>query len=618
MKLNRFAHATLSSLITCTVFLVSAAPHQAFAKDETTAVASASNRQAKKQLEKLMRDFYEFNVRFQPVEATLNGDNRFDDKLNMDIVPRIRANRFAQYHQFSQQLHKIKLDQLDRTDQTSVGVLDNAINTVLSFESFPNHLLPIQQMENIPSTLANFADGNGSQPISNPKQYRAYLTRISQLPGWVDQAIANMKEGIKVGVVQPKALIVSTLPQFKKLISATPEGSVFYTPIKNLPESFSSADKKSLTNYYRESIEKRINPALTKLVTFLEKEYLPASRSSTGWSELPNGKAWYAAYVAATTTTALTADEIHAIGLKEVARIQSLFALLGPKMGYTGPAADLPNWVAMQEKFYPYKTGEEILDVFNKLNAKLDSKLPALFSLIPKSKLEIRLEPELTRATASSHYTPPGLDGTRPGIFWLVAEEPKKFNSTQITSLFLHEGRPGHHFQIALQKELPLPDFRKNGYNTAYTEGWALYAESLGRELGLYGDADADQYFGNLNLEMLRAVRLVVDTGMHAKGWSRERSIKYMRDTLGLSEAEATNATERYMALPGQALGYKIGAMKIAELRQKATAALGPKFNLPEFHALIIDEGTLPMTMLDAKVDRWIAEKSATSSTKAN
>jgi uncharacterized protein (DUF885 family) len=301
----------------------------------------------------------------------------------------------------------------------------------------------------------------------------------------------------------------------------------------------------------------------------------------------------------------MSADAIHALGLSEVARIQQQFAVLGPKLGYDGPPAGLPKWMAAQPQYMPFKSDQEILEVYQQLDARLSSKLPALFTLVPRAPLEERLEPELTRATASDHYTAPSTDGTRPGIFWSVVNDPRTYDSTKMTSLFLHEGRPGHHFQIALNLEKPKPDFRRFGFNNAYVEGWALYAETLGREMGLYDDPAP--YFGHLNSELLRAARLVVDTGMHAKGWSREQAIAYLRETNGYSEDVARNAIERYMAWPGQALGYKVGALKIAELRQRATKALGPKFSLPAFHAVVIGDGSMPLAVLEDRVDRWIA-----------
>ena len=453
---------------------------------------------------------------------------------------------------------------------------------------------------------ALLADGKASQPIATPKQYRAFLSRLKQLTPWIDQAIVNMREGVKTGVVLPKALIVSALPQYQKLPSKSADTSPFYAAVKNFPAALSAADKRSIAAAYQAEIDKNLNPALTRLAAFLEKEYLPAGLAIHGLGSLPNGAEWYKQRVAGSTTTSLAPEQIHATGLSEVARIQQQFAVLGPKLGYTGPAAGLPKWVGEQPKYMPFKDDQEILAIYRKLDVVLAEKLPALFSLMPKAPLEQRLEPELTRATASDHYTPPSSDGKRPGVFWSVVNDAAKYDKTKMTSLFLHEGRPGHHFQIALQMEMALPEFRRFGGNNAYIEGWALYAEALGKEIGVFDDPE--QYFGHLNSELLRAARLVVDTGLHAKGWTREQAIAYLRDTNGYSEAVARNAIERYMAWPGQALGYKVGALKIAELRQRASAAMGPKFSLPAFHAVVLGDGTLPLAVLEQKVERWIAQ----------
>jgi uncharacterized protein (DUF885 family) len=360
-----------------------------------------------------------------------------------------------------------------------------------------------------------------------------------------------------------------------------------------------------LTQAYRSTIANQLNPALARLARFIETDYLPAARTSTGWSALPHGAEWYLARVASQTTTTLTPEQIHATGLAEVARIQGEYAKTGPKMGYTGPAAGLPTWVLSQPKYKPFNTEQEVIDVYRGLDAQLKTKLPALFSLRPKTPLDLRLEPELSRATASDHYSPPAVDGSRPGVFWSVVNDPKEYGSTGMVTLFLHEGQPGHHFHIALMQELKLPNFRQFGGNNAFTEGWALYAETLGKEMGLFDKPE--DYFGHLNDEMLRAVRLVVDTGMHSKGWTREQSIQYMRETLGYPESIARSETERYMVWPAQALGYKIGSLKIVELRRRAEAALGDKFSLPAFHEVVLGEGTLPLALLEAKVDRWIA-----------
>ncbi len=579
---------------------VPAAPAFAQAGGKVSGLVSA---QAERQLDKLADDYYEENARFEPVDATQSGDSRFDDKLGMSIAPAVRARHYAQQQAFLKRLRAIDRQLLDRGAQTNYDILEYELVSSLSLSKFPRHLLPLNHMDSMPVTLANFAGGEGAQPLGSVAQQRAYLSRLRQLPAWIDQAIANMRAGMKTGIVLPRAVVQAALPQFRKLVSATPEESTFYLPATRPPASFGAKDSKALAAAYRDAAAK-LDPALRRLATFMEKEYLPASRPGTGWSELPGGAAWYKANVAAQTTTTLEPEQIHALGLKEVARIQAQFAVLGPKMGYNGEPNALPTWVGEQAKYKPFKTEQEVLDVYRKLDATMRARLPAMFTLMPKAPLDVRLEPELSRATASDHYTAPAADGSRPGVFWAVVNDPKQYMSTGMVTLFLHEGQPGHHFHIALLQELGLPKFRKFGGNNAYTEGWALYAETLGKEMGLFDKPE--DYFGHLSDEMLRAVRLVVDTGMHAKGWPREKAIAYMRDTIGYTEHEATNQIERYMAWPGQALGYKIGSLKIVELRERAQAALGAKFSLPAFHQVVLEDGTMPLSLLEAKVDRWI------------
>jgi len=568
--------------------------------DATSATA------ASKQLNRLADEYWDAQARFDPVSAGESGDNRYADQIGMSIAPSNRAHQFALYKAILSRLHTIRRDGLAQRDQTSYDILDYELTTALRFEPFPEHLLPLNQMDALPVTLANYSSGQQAQPLSTVKDYQAYLSRLNQLGPWIDQAIANMREGMKRGVVQPKAIMQSALPQFKQLVAAKPEDSIYYTPVKNFPAGIVAADRKKLAASYHGTIAAKLNPALKRLADFIEHDYLPACRTSAGWSALPQGMDWYLARVASQTTTDLQPDRIHQIGLKEVARIQEEYARIGPQMGYNGPAAGLPTWVSEQAKYKPFKTDQEVIDVYRKLDAQLKTRLPALFSLRPKTPLDLRLEPELSRATASDHYTPPAADGSRPGVFWSVVNDPTQYGSTGMVTLFLHEGQPGHHFHIALMQEMGLPNFRKFGGNNAFTEGWALYAETLGTEMGLYDKPE--DWFGHLNDEMLRAVRLVVDTGMHAKGWTREQSIQYMRETLGYPEALARSETERYMAWPGQALGYKIGALKIQELRARAEQALGPNFSLPKFHEIVLGEGTLPLALLEKKVDRWIAE----------
>lgn len=598
-KLARPASAALAAAA-----LLACGPVAAAQPDAPKPAAAAATQESR-QLKHLADEYYESLARFEPVWATENGDSRFNDKLGLSISPKVREQQFALYRSYLKRLSSIPRERLGGRDQTSYDILKFELNSALRLAAFPEHLLPIDQMVSMPVILANYASGQGAQPLNTVRDYRAYLSRLTQLVPHIDQSITNMREGIKRGVVQPREPMLSSLPQFQQLVADKAQDSIFYTPINNMPEKFTASEKRSLQQAYRKTIANKLNPALKRLARFLEKEYLPKTRSSAGWSALPNGAAWYDARVAAMTTTDLTPQQIHAIGLKEVARIQDEYAVIGPKMGYTGPAAGLPRWVSEQPKFKPFTSDQQVIDVYRDLDAKVRAKLPALFTLKPKAPLDLRLEPELTRASASDHYTPPAADGSRPGVFWSVVNDPKQYGSTGMVTLFLHEGQPGHHFHIALVQELGLPNFRKFGGNNAFTEGWALYAETLGKEMGLF--EKPEDYFGHLNDEMLRAARLVVDTGLHAKGWSREQAISYFQDTLGYSEAEARAQIERYMVWPGQALGYKIGALKILELRKRAQDALGDKFSLPTFHQIVLGEGTLPLAVLEAKVDRWIA-----------
>jgi len=607
MPLSRCRASLRTSVLITSLLLAGVATLPAQAKPATAAVQAS---QAQKQLAKLAAAFHTARCKFDPLLfATANGDSRYNDQLGMAISPKVRGQQFTLYRQMQKQLMTVRRDQLGGQDQLTYDLLTYELNNAMQMESFPDHLLPLNQMDNVPSTLANYADGAGSQPLGTVKQYQAYLSRLNQLPGWIDQAIANMKQGMRSGVVQPKAVIAAMLPQMQNLRSATPQASVFYSPVTRFPASFSAADKKKLTADYFKTVDGKIAPALNRLVGFLENDYLPAGRASTGWSALPNGAAWYAAHIKDSTNLPLSPEEIHALGLKEVARIQQQMAALAPKLGYDGPEKQLPQWVGAQNKFNIFTTDEQVLDAYRAIYAQVQGKLPTYFSLVPKAKLELHLEPELTRATASDHYTPSAADGSHPGVFWPVVNDPKKYSRVDMVSLFLHEGVPGHHLHAALLKELDLPDFRKfsteNPNSAAYTEGWALYSETLGKELGLYDDPVA--YYGHLNAEMLRAARLVVDTGMHAKGWTREQAIAYLVDTLGWSEPRARNQIERYMVWPAQALSYKIGSLKILELRARAQQALGDKFSYQKFHEVVIGDGTLPMPILEARVDRWIA-----------
>ena len=550
--------------------------------------------------------YFEDRLVLNPLEASsLTGEARFDSQLNVTIAPAQLAKGRALSQRVLKQLAAINLKNLSPADQMTYAVLKRQLEEQLAGDKFPGELMPIDQYGGLPVYLAQLGSGQDIQPLKTVKNYDDYLQRLSKLPAWIDQAIINMREGTKRGVVMPKPLIVSGLPSIKALAEKDVEKSVFYAPIKNMPATFAAKDRARLTAQYKQTIQQKLLPSAIKLNTFLENEYLPKTRTSAGIAAIPNGAAWYAHQVKHHTTTDLTPDEIHELGLKEVARIRAEMAKVQAGYKFAGSVTEFLKWHEKQPEFRPFKTEKEVLDAYEAINKKVAPKLAQLFGRMPKVPIEIRPEPELTRATASDHYSGPSADGTRPGVFFAVIEDASKYRTTGMTTLFLHEGQPGHHFHVALQQELPLPKFRKYGWVTAYGEGWALYAETLGREMGLYDDPNA--YLGHLQDELLRAVRLVTDTGLHAKGWTREATMQYMMDNEGVVEAEARRATERYMAWPGQALAYKIGALKIQALRERAQQKLGLKFSLKDYHDLVLSDGVLPLAVLESKVDKWIA-----------
>jgi len=569
---------------------------------------AASAEQASKPLASIAARYFEDRLQLDPLEGTATtGEARFEGELTITIAPAHLAKVRKLSQRVLQELKLLNEQKLSPADRMTYAVLKRQLQEQLEGDKFHGELMPIDQYGGLPVSLAQFGTGQDIQPLKTVKNYENYLKRLNKLPVWIDQAITNMREGIKRGVVQPTPLIVSGLPAIKALTEADVEKSVFYLAIKSMPSTFSKAEQARLTAAYTQSIKSRLLPAAIKLYTFLEQEYLPKTRASAGVSAIPDGAAWYKYLVRFHTTTGMTPEEIHALGLKEVARIRGEMAKIQAGYKFEGSLTDFLKWHDNEAQFRPFKTDQDVLDAYGVLNKTIAAKLPQLFGRAPKAPLEIRAEPELTRATASDHYSGPAADGSRPGVFYTVIEDPAKYRNTGMTTLFLHEGQPGHHYHTALQQELPLPKFRKFGWITAYGEGWALYAETLGREMGLYDDPN--QYLGHLKDELLRAVRLVTDTGLHSKNWTREQTMQYMMDNEGVIESEARRATERYMAWPGQALAYKIGALKIQALRARAAEKLGAKFSLSNYHDLVLSDGVLPLSVLEAKVDAWIASQ---------
>lgn len=568
----------------------------------------ASAADAGRALAALAERYYEAQARFDPLHsATLFGDNRFDDRLPLTLAPAQRRARFAMVREVQRELAHIPRAALAPADALTRDLLAHELETRLGFERFNDHLLPLQQMDSVPVTLANFASGQGEQPLATEAQHRAYLKRIGSLPAWAEQALANMREGLSRGIVPPRPVVEATLVQLRTLGSRRLEDNPFWSPATRLPAAWPAAQRQRLQQAYRATVERQVAPAMRRLAGFCEREYLGASRTAPGWGALPDGTDWYRHWVRVQTTTELGPQEIHALGLQEVARIQAEFARLAPALGYTGEPKGLLGWVHDEPRFRPFRSEAQILEAYRDIDRRVREQLPRLFGRVPRAALEIRPEPELTRATASDHYALPAEDGSRPGVFWAVISDAAGYESPGMTALFLHEGQPGHHFQMALQQEMRLPSFRRRSWINAYGEGWALYAETLGREMGLYDDPAA--YVGQLRMEIFRAARLVVDTGLHARGWSVDQAVAYLVDEAGLWPPVARSQVHRYLAWPAQALGYKIGALKIQQLRERARQALGGRFDIAAFHDAVLADGPLPLALLERRIDEWVAAR---------
>jgi uncharacterized protein (DUF885 family) len=578
----------------------------AFAAD-APAAAQAEETKAQK-LDRLYAEYWEQVLEINPITATFIGDPRYNDQLPNFLTAETRAKGEAFDRKWLKTIEAIGPDGLDGQARLSYDIFVRDRKLSLEGNRFPGWMQPIEQFNNLAGFAAQLGSGTMAQPFATVKDYDDWLKRGKLLAPILDQAVANMREGMAKGVVQPRVLMVKVLPQLDALIKDKPEETLFWGPVAKMPETFSAADKARLTAAYRDMIASDLTPAYVRLRDFIRDEYMPKTRETVSLSALPDGKAWYAFNVKTQTTTDLTPAAIHDIGLAEVARIHGEMRQVMEQVGFKGTLQDFFKFVSTDKQFQ-FKDEADLLAQYNSLRTRVDAKIPELFSLTPKAPFEIRaIEPFRAESAAGGQYFPPSQDGSRPGIFYVnTFNLPTRMN-WEMESLYLHEAVPGHHFQIALQQELPeLPMFRRFGGETAFAEGWGLYAESLGKDLGIY--TDPYQYFGRLQNELWRAIRLVVDTGLHDKGWTRDQVIKYMLENSAASEGESTAEAERYIAIPGQALAYKIGELKILELRDRARKALGAKYDPREFHAEVLRDGSVPLSVLEAKIDRWIASK---------
>lgn len=553
----------------------------------------------------LFESYWEERSKFFPLDATQQGDNRYNDLLPNDQTAEFRQKLKDFHSSYLARLLKFDRADLMENDQVSYDIFKYENETQLEGLKYDVWQIPFQQFWGLPLTMGQLGSGEQYQPFNTVGDYENWLKRIDGFTVWTDSAIRNFKDGMKSGVVLPKILVEKMLPQMKEMVVQNPKKSLFYGPIERMPKTFSNKDKKRLTKAYELAITKKIVPSYQRLHAFLKNEYLPKARDTHGIGHIPGGKEIYSYLVRYWTTTDITPEEIYAIGLKEVERIQKEMLKVKDQVGFKGTLQEFFTHLRTNPKLTPYKTPEEVLNLYRGIHKKMEPKLLTMFSRTPKTPFEIRRTEKFREASASAEYVPGSPDGSRPGIFYLPIPDAKTFNITSGTeSLFLHEAIPGHHYQVSLQQENDaLPKFRRFAWYGAMGEGWALYTESLGKELGLY--TDPYHYMGALGDEMHRACRLVVDVGLHLKNMTRDEAVKYLVDHEPIGEDNAIAEVERYMAIPGQALSYKMGALKIWELRNKYQTKLGPKFSLPKFHDELLLDGVMPLSSLEKKMSDW-------------
>ena len=558
-------------------------------------------------IDSIASKYYEGYLKMYPLEATMQGDSRYNDLLSNNISSEFISKEIEFYTDTQKKLKSIDYDDLSDEQKTVYDVLDYTLKDKIERYAYHPELLPFSQFEGLPLDFPLLGSAEGNQPFKTTKDYDNWLKRIDAFVIWMNTAEKNFREGMKQNVVLPKKLVVKMIPQMhsEEIITEDFDKNIFYGPIKKMPKNFSAKDKEKYKILYQEAISSKIIPAYQKMGDFLEKEYLPKARNTDGINAIPNGKNIYEYYAKSWTTTNKTPEEINKIGLQQVAMLRAEMEKVKTQLGFKGSLEQFLTSLKTDKKAMPYKTPEEVIAAFNGILKKIEPKLPSMFSKFPKTPFEIRRTEKFREASASAEYKQGTPDGKRPGIFYTPIPDATKYNVTNgFESLFLHEAIPGHHYQVSLQQEnTEIPKFMRFGWFGAYGEGWAHYTETLGPEFGLY--TDPYQKMGYLSDQMLRAVRLVVDTGIHTGKMTREEAIKYYLSNISDSEEGATAAIERYMAIPGQALGYKIGSLKILELRAKYQKQLGNKFNLAKFHDEILNQGCLPLSVLERKMELW-------------
>ena len=494
---------------------------------------------------------------------------------------------------------RISYDVLSQAKRDEVAWLQPDVRALTGVRPF-NHFGGLHV--EFPSLLSS----DGVIPFTNESDYRRALLLDAEFAGVMDNAILRFRQGMAAGVVESKLTVGNMIGQVDALLAQKVEQSPFYSPVLNFPKGVSPADHAALRQDYARVIRESIYPAYRRLRRFLAEDYLPAAREQVGISAMKGGPGLYRRLIAQETTLPLDPEEVHKLGLAEVTRIQHEMDGVRRTMGFAGTLPAFFDYIRDEPRFHP-KSREELERGFAAISETVSAQIPRFFAHVPRTPLSVQAYPTYReKYEPGGSYQPGSTDGSRPGVFYFNAYDlPSRF-LTGMATLYLHEGSPGHHFQISLAREnAALPSFQRFDGNNAFVEGWALYAETLGYEMGLY--EDPMQHWGTLDDEMLRAMRLVVDTGLHAKNWTREQAIDYMLGNSGMGRTDATAEVDRYIANPAQALSYKIGALTIQRLRRKAEAELGPKFDIRAFHDQVLGSGALPLPILEAKIDGWIA-----------
>jgi uncharacterized protein (DUF885 family) len=608
MKLAFAVSAAAMAITACTT----TAPVAEVVARAEAAPPTAPAETAHDRLFRLFKESDEANLKRNPLNALFRGDMRYAEHLGDFITDQYYANEKAASEHDLAELHAIDRASLNATDQLAYDVFE--FNTQDTLRGLQPDLLslaivrPMNHFFGFHTFYPTFASGKGAAPFKTVEDYENNLKRHKEFVTYLDRAIGRFRQGEESGVVETKMTVRNMIEQLDTQLKQSTEESPYYGPVKQFPAEFSEADKARLTAAYRTAVADELYPVLTRLRDFLKTEYLPRARDGMGLMYMKGGDKLYRYLVQSTTTLPLTPEEIHQTGLSEVARITTEMEKVRQEVGFKGTLKQFFDYLRTDPKF-KMKSREALTQGYYDIGKEVDAKLPEYFSALPKAKLEIRpYEPFREKFEAGGSYQQGSPDGARPGIFYFNAYDLPSRTTPGMTTLYLHEGAPGHHFQISLaQENEALPPFMRFGGNTAYVEGWALYAETLGYDMGFY--KDPIQRLGTLDDEMLRAMRLVVDTGIHSKGWTREQSIQYMLDHSSMGKTDATAEVERYIAIPSQALAYKTGAMTIQRLRKKAETELGDRFDMRDFHAQVLMTGSLPLAILEKKIDAWIAAK---------